>query len=118
MTSTNSSTLDPEEIGRLPLDRSQPFNGLTEAQVRAIGAVEEDARATNEAEAERLKRQLAATQVTELRKDLKSFVDSVPGVHEIAPQVELQIVQDLQASGLLPSTPQERAVVIETALRK
>jgi hypothetical protein len=34
---TDPNTLDPEEIGKLPVDRNKPFNGLSEEQVRAFG---------------------------------------------------------------------------------
>jgi hypothetical protein len=38
MSSTiDPNTLDPEQIGKLPIDRSKPFNGLSEEQVRAFG---------------------------------------------------------------------------------
>lgn len=38
MSTPNPNTLDPEEIRKLPVRRDLPLNGLTEAQVRAIGA--------------------------------------------------------------------------------
>jgi hypothetical protein len=37
MTTIDPNTLDPEQIGKLPVDRSQPLNGLTEEQTRALG---------------------------------------------------------------------------------
>lgn len=37
MTTTDRNTLDPEQILKLPVDRTQPLNGLTEEQTRALG---------------------------------------------------------------------------------
>lgn len=69
-------------------------------------------------QAQETARALKVAEVTEMQKALKSFVESTPGAHQIAPKVEQQLVQDLETSGVLPSTPEERAAVIETALRK
>jgi hypothetical protein len=69
-------------------------------------------------EAEEAARQLKVAQVAELQKDFKSIVESTPGAHQFAPGAERQLVADLQESGILPSTPEERVAVIETSLRK
>jgi hypothetical protein len=75
-------------------------------------------RVKTEAEIEQTKRQIAQAQVKAIQDDLKDFVGSVPGAHEYAPQVEHRLVENLKASGVLPSTPEERATAIESALRE
>lgn len=72
----------------------------------------------DEASAEGLRRQIAQKQVEALQGDLKTLVETAPGVQELAPQVEQRLVQKLLASGVLPSTPEERAAAIEEALKE
>ena len=70
--------------------------------------------AASAAEVDRLRTQLAAAQVATLKEDL----DAAIGGHQIAPAVESTIVENLKAGGLLPSTPQERTDLIESAVRQ
>lgn len=72
----------------------------------------------DEATAEGLRRQIAQKQVEELQGDLNALVETAPGVHELAPQVEQRLVQKLLTSGVLPSTPEERSAAIEEALKE
>jgi hypothetical protein len=72
----------------------------------------------DEAEAESLTRQLAQKQVEEVQGDLKSLVETTPGVQQFAPEMEQRLVQKFLASGVLPSTPKDRADAIEESLKE
>lgn len=211
--SIDQSTLDPNEIRKLPIRRDLPLNGLTEEQTRALGldpqeveanrlarniwagqqkheedvqlvaaaryavdqgdathaeaaqtlldagrhdahdafvhlwqeeerqfAEEEAAEllpfldaneyawqveaqrreqlARDEAEAESLRRQIEYKQIEALQGDLKSLIETTPGVQQLAPEIEQRLLQKFEASGVLPSTPKERADAIEESLKE
>jgi hypothetical protein len=108
-----------EENWATGLDAADEFAVMDVEQYTAhFNAQQASERERLEAEAAEAARRLKVAQVTELQEEFKSIVETTPGAHRFAPGAERQLVSDLQESGILPSTPEERAAVIETSLRK
>lgn len=101
------------------LDAADELAVMDSAQyVEHFAAQQQRGLAASEADVQNIQRQLAQAQVTELQADLKSFVESTPGAHQHAPQVEQRLVENIQKTGVIPSTPEERAAAIESALKE
>jgi hypothetical protein len=82
-----------------------------------IAAVDADDRAKSMAEAETLKQQIAATQLKEITDRFEAFVQSTPGAHRSAPQIEQRLIHKIRESGI-PATQAEQDVMVESAVKE
>jgi hypothetical protein len=84
---------------------------------RTMSALEADEREKAAAEVEMLKQQIAATQLKEITDRFNAFVQSTPGAHQAAEQIERQLVHKIRESGI-PATPVEQDAMIAAALQE
>lgn len=89
-----------------------------EDYVAAVNARDAFERARLEEDAAALARKLEVAQVEGIRDRFSEVMESTPGAHRFAPEVEKRLIEKIQRDGTLPSTEAERDALIEAAINE